>query len=267
MTLPNEKFISVSKHDLFMVQTGQGKPTIILEAGAGEDSTTWRDVIPALAQFSQVVAYDRAGLGRSVGTPPLRTALQLVDDLHSLLEAAQLEGPYLLVGHSLGAVLCRLYTQQYRHEVAGLVLIDGPHPDQGKRFTAALTETGWHEHELVRPILEMASGIAPELHPDRLDFAKSMAEVDQTQTFGDLPLVVISATKLPAEAWPDLPIQAALAFTQTWDTMQSELPNLSTRGVHLITRKSGHYIHCDEPELVVEAIRQMAKTIGNYSET
>lgn len=257
----SETFISVGNYDLFVAQAGQGKPAIILEAGAGEDSTTWKDIIPAVAQFSRVMAYDRAGLGRSVRTPPSRTALQLVEDLHCLLQVAQLEGPYLLVGHSLGALLCCLYAQQYRQEVVGLVFIDGPHPEQGKRFTTALTEAGWHEHELVRPILQMASGVTPEQHPEGLDFAKSLAEVDQTQTFGDLPLMVISASSAPEQAWPDLPIEAARAFTQTWDAMQSELPELSTRGIHLVTKKSGHYIHYDEPELVVEAIHQMVQTI------
>lgn len=108
------------------------------------------------------------------------------------------------------------------------------------------------------PFLKMASGVAPELHPEGLDFAKSLAEADQTQTFGDLPLVVISATKSHAEIWPDLPIQAALAFTQTWDAMQSELPSLSIRRAYLTTKRSGHYIHRDEPELVMEVIHQTA---------
>lgn len=265
LLMVKETFIPVGGTCLFLRQAGQGQPTVVLEAGAGDDSQTWEDIFPAVAQFSQVMAYDRAGLGRSVGSPAPRTALQLVDDLHLLLQASRLAGPYLLVGHSLGALVCRLYAQQYRHEVAGLVFIDGPHPDQGKRFTTALAETGWQEHERVRPILTMAKGVAPEVHPEGLDFAQSLAEVDQTQTFGDLPLAVISASKAPEKAWPDLPIQAAQALTQTWDTMQGELPTLSTRGVHLITNRSGHYIHCDEPELVVKTIHQVIQAIRHGS--
>lgn len=260
-----ETFIPVGETSLFMRLAGQGQPIVILEAGAGEDSTTWNDIIPAVAQFSQVMAYDRAGSGRSAARPTPRTALHLVNDLHALLQASQLQGPYLLVGHSLGALLCRLYTQQYRDAVAGLVLLDGPHPDQGKRFTTALTQAGWQEHELIRPILQMASGVAPERHPEGLDFAQSLAQVDQTQTFGDLPLVIVSSGKPHAEAMPDLPAQAALAFDRTWNTMQGELATLSTRGVHLTARKSGHYIHCDDPELVVETIFQAVGAIRNGS--
>jgi pimeloyl-ACP methyl ester carboxylesterase len=257
----NETFIPVGASSLFMMQAGQGKPIVILEAGAGEDSTTWKDIVPLVAQFSQVVVYDRAGLGRSTGSLPPRTALHLVDDLHSLLQASQLQGPYLLVGHSLGALLCRLYTQQYRHEVIGLVLLDGPHPDQGKRFTHALIESGWQNHALVQPILNMASGVAPEHHPEGLDFAKSLIQVDQMQTFGDLPLIIVSSGKSQAEEMPDIPVQAALAFDRAWNEMQYELTKLSTRGTHLTARKSGHYIHYDEPELVVEAIHQIIKSL------
>jgi pimeloyl-ACP methyl ester carboxylesterase len=260
-----ETFIPVGESSLFVRQAGLGKPLVILEAGAGEDSTTWKDMLPAVAQFSQVMAYDRAGLGRSAGSPTPRTALHLVNDLHALLQASQLKGPYLLVGHSLGALLCRLYTQQYRHEVVGLVLLDGPHPNQGTRFTTALTEAGWQEHKLVQPILHMASGVVPEQHPEGLDFAKSLAQVDQVQTFGDLPLVVISAGKSQAEAMPELPVQAALAFDRVWDEMQGELTKLSTRGVHLRAKSSGHYIHCDEPELVVETIHQTVRALRNSS--
>jgi len=248
-----------------MKQAGQGKPIVILEAGAGEDSMTWKNIIPAVAQFSQVMAYDRTGLGRSVGLPTPYTAMQLVDELHGLLHASQLEEPYLLVGHSLGALLCRLYTQQYRHEVAGLILLDGPHPDQGNRFTAALTQAGWQEHELIQSVLKMASGVAPEQHPEGLDFAKSLAQVDQTQTFGDLPLVVVSRGRSLVETMPDLPAQAAIIFDRIWNRMQDELTMLSTRGVHLTAKRSGHYIHCDDPELVVETIHQVVRTIRNGS--
>ncbi len=111
----------------------------------------------------------------------------------------------------------------------------------------------------------MASGGAPEQHPEGLDFAKSLAQVDQAQTFGDLPLVIISAGKSHVEVMPELPVQAALAFDRVWDEMQGALTKLSTRGVHLRAKRSGHYIHCDEPELVVETIHQTVRALRNGS--
>jgi pimeloyl-ACP methyl ester carboxylesterase len=253
--------VDIGEYRLFMMKAGQGIPLVILEAGAGDDSTTWKSIFQAVAQFTQVMAYDRAGVGQSDSVLRPRTALQLTDDLHKLLRVAQLEGPYILVGHSLGALITRLYAQHYPQDVIGLVLLDGPHPDQRNRFATALMAAGYHQHEVVQPILEMAAGVEPEDHPEGLDFARSLAQVDPTQTFGELPLVVVASGKSHAEVMPDLPPQAALAFDQAWDEMQRDITKLSTKGVHVTAQKSGHYIHWDEPELVVETIHQVVRTM------
>src|SRR5690242_18975235 len=220
--------IDIGEYKLCMLKAGHGEPPVVLEAGAGDDSTTWQSIFQEVARFTQVIAYDRAGLGQSEPAPRPRTALQLTDDLHKLLLVARLETPRILVGHSLGALIARLYTQHYPQEVSGLVLIDGPHPEQGNRFVSALTATGYHQHELVRPILEMAAGVAPEDHPEALDFATSLTQVDPTQTFGELPLVIIAPGKSHAEIMPDIPQQAAYAFDRAWEEMQKDIVNLST---------------------------------------
>lgn len=253
--------IDIGEYKLFMTQAGQGKPPVILEAGAGDDSTTWQSIFQEVSRFTQVIAYDRAGLGQSKPTPRPRTALHLTEDLHKLLHVIHLEMPCILVGHSLGALIVRLYAQHYPQQVAGLVLIDGPHPEQGHRFVTALTAAGYEQHELVRPILDMSAGVPPEEHPEGLDFARSLAQVHPTQTFGDLPLVVIASGKPHIEEIPDLPPQAALAFDQAWEEMQKDLANLSTKGTLIKAEKSGHYIHWDEPELVIEAIHKLVRTI------
>lgn len=253
--------IDIGEYKLFMMQAGHGKPPVVLEAGAGDDSTTWQGIFQELARFTQVIAYDRAGLGQSEPASRPRTALQLTDDLHKLLQATRLEMPCILVAHSLGALIARLYAQRYPQEIVGLVLIDGPHPEQGHRFVTALTAAGYEQHELVRPILAMAAGVAPEDHPEGLDFARSLAQVDPTQTFGKLPLVVIASGKSHAEEMPYLPLQAAYAFDRTWQEMQKDLTNLSAKGEFVKAEKSAHYVHWDEPELVVEAIHRLISTI------
>ena len=257
--------IDIGEYKLFMMQAGHGKPPVVLEAGAGDDSSTWHSIFQEVARFTQVIAYDRAGLGQSEPAPRPRTALQLTNDLHNLLQVTRLEMPCILVGHSLGALIARLYTQQYPQEVAGLVLIDGPHPEQGYRFVTALTATGYEHHELVQPILDMAAGVPPEDHPEGLDFARSLTQVDPTQTFGKLPLVVIASGKSHTEVMPDIPPQAAYAFDSAWEEMQKDIVNLSTKGVFVKGEKSGHYVHWDEPELIVEAIHRIIRTIQGKS--
>ena len=264
--MTSQAFVDLGEYRLCLMTAGQGTPPVIFEAGAGDASTTWQGIFQAEAHFTQVLAYDRAGLGHSDAAPRPRTAWQITDDLEQLLRLAQLAGPYVLVGHSLGALLCRLYTQRYPQKVAGLVLIDGPHPEQGSRFARALRATGYHQHALVQPILEMAAGGPPEAHPEGLDFASSLAQIDPAHRFGALPLVVIASEKPHAQEMPELPQQAALAFDQAWDDMQRNLATLSSRGRHLIATRSGHYIHWEEPDLVVQAIQQVVADIQNRSQ-
>ncbi len=236
--------MSVGNYRLHMMTMGKGSPAVIFEAGAGDDSTTWRQIPEMMAQFTSVCVYDRAGLGQSDSAPRPCTA-------------ASLEGPYVLVGHSLGALISRLYAQYYPQDVVGMALIDGPHPDQGNRFAAALIAAGYIDHKGVQAILEAARGVDPEYHPEGLDFAASLTQVDTAHTFGDIPLVIITAGKPPA--WEDsaLPIGAALVFHRAWHEMQADLVKLSAKGMHIIAKQSGHYIHWDEPGLVIEAIRQV----------
>lgn len=111
----------------------------------------------------------------------------------------------------------------------------------------------------------MAAGVAPEDHPEALDFARSLTQVDPTRSFGELPLIVIASGKPHAEEMPDLPKQAAYAFDRAWEEMQKDLVNLSTKGVFIKAEKSAHYVHWDEPELVVEAIHRLVRTIQDQS--
>ncbi|HKF35491.1 MAG TPA: hypothetical protein VKB35_01220 [Ktedonobacteraceae bacterium] len=111
----------------------------------------------------------------------------------------------------------------------------------------------------------MAAGVPPEAHPEGLDFARSLAQIDPAYRFGALPLVGVASGKPHAEAMPDLPQAAALAFDRAWDDMQRDLATLSTKGLHITAKRSGHYIHWDEPDLVVGAIHQIVRGIQNRS--
>jgi pimeloyl-ACP methyl ester carboxylesterase len=106
-------------------QASSSQPTVILEAGTGDFSAEWSIVQPKLAAFVRVCSYDRAGTGWSELGPHPRTMHQIVYELHVLLERAGVRPPYLLVGHSYGAWLVRLYASKYRSDIAGMVLVEG----------------------------------------------------------------------------------------------------------------------------------------------
>lgn len=113
-----------------------GEPTVLLEAGHGNDSTVWLAVQAALASTARVCSYDRANAPGGASDPAMtpRTGQDVVTDLHALLEAADVPGPYVLVGHSLGGIFVRQYASAHPDEVVGLVLVDPSHEDQEIRL-------------------------------------------------------------------------------------------------------------------------------------
>src|SRR5215210_2814868 len=133
-----EMLVDIGGRRLYITCTGEGSPTVILEHGMATESGSWAQVQQAVARFTRVCAYDRAGRGKSDPAPKPRTSEDMVADLHTLLANAYLPGPYILVGNSLGGFNARLYAHKYPGEVAGLVLVDSMHPDQFARIEQAL---------------------------------------------------------------------------------------------------------------------------------
>jgi pimeloyl-ACP methyl ester carboxylesterase len=121
--------VDIGGRDLFLHCTGEGSPTVILEAGFGDTSDIWDKVQPGVARTTRVCSYDRAGMGQSDPPPTdVRTFGEVVADLHALLTAAGVPAPYVLVGNSIGGLFVRLYAGTYPEETAGLVLVDGVPP-------------------------------------------------------------------------------------------------------------------------------------------
>ena len=155
---------------------GQGGPTVVMESGNGNFSLNWGQVPREVAKFTRVCAYDRAGLGWSDRSPRRRTAHNLVQDLHTLLERSGVEPPYVLVGHSLGGMLIRLYAHVHPDQVAGMVLVDSSHEEQLLRFPEALLRLSRRTDKLMNGILRLiqlliASGVlaqAPKLFPRQM---------------------------------------------------------------------------------------------------
>jgi len=127
---PTGAFERIDRHNLHVDVRGGGTPSVVLEAGLGEHSEVWAPVRIAVADFATTLSYDRAGLGWSRGRVGRRTVDTAVDDLHAVISKVELPPPYVLVGHSYGALIMRLFAHRYPDEVAGLVLVDPAHEDQ-----------------------------------------------------------------------------------------------------------------------------------------
>jgi pimeloyl-ACP methyl ester carboxylesterase len=221
--------------------TGEGSPTVILEAGFGDASMTWKAVQPAVAEFTRVCSYDRAGYGRSDPDPgtEMRTSRSVVEDLSRLLRAAGVDGPYVLVGHSFGGAYMRLFASRFPQDTVGMVLVDATHEDQFARFEAA----------------GLLEALPPAGSRERAEIVTSLDEVRQALWRADVPLVVLShGRRFP---WPGASEEVATRVEAAWLELQRELASRSPRGRLVIAGRSGHYVHIDEPELVIEAIRDV----------
>jgi len=115
--------------------TGEGTPTVVFESGMGASCLSWTLVQPRVAQFTRAVSYDRAGHGWSDPAPEPRTARQIAQELHTLLDATGVPGPYVLAGHSFGGYVNLAFAHLYRDEVVGLVLLDSLHPAEWENPT------------------------------------------------------------------------------------------------------------------------------------
>lgn len=120
------KLMTVGGHKIHVTDLGNDGPTVVILHGAGESSYSWIHVGREISRFARVIAYDRPGLGSS-DPGPAPSADRTVDELHLLLEKVGVPGPYVLVGHSLGGVIARLYASRYPNDVAGMVMADSSH--------------------------------------------------------------------------------------------------------------------------------------------
>src|SRR6266540_2011608 len=247
-------YVRVSGRRLYLECAVCGSPTLILEAGAGRDHATWDAVWSALTARTRVCRYDRAGIGHSDSGPRPRTAQDVVTDLRALLHAAQVPGPYLLVGHSLGGLIVRLYAGRCPEEVVGLVLLDSSHPDQLDRERKVFLTQRSGESESVKAFREQSINPDPARHIEGIDLQASVAQVRMAPLPSHLPVVVVSRGK-PSD-WPDdFPADLVAELEQVWRALQIDLLRLSRVSSRLIAMHSSHFVHLDEPQLVVEAIR------------
>ena len=126
---PNGRLVDLGGYQLHLDCTGKGGLTVVLSAGSGDFSFDWALVQPEVAKFIRVCSYDRSGEAWSDLGPKPRTMRQEVYDLHRLLAAAGEPAPYVVVGHSLGGMIARMFAAQYPKETAGLILVDSFHED------------------------------------------------------------------------------------------------------------------------------------------
>ena len=271
---PPGRLVDVGGFRLHLDCAGSGGPTVVIDAGLGDWSTSWHTVQKAVAGTTQVCTYDRAGMGYSDPGPLPRDAAQFAGELHTLLQRAGLSGPYVLAGHSLGGLTMRVFAKRYPQDVAGLVFVDSMSPDntrsstptaapqpQGFNFLSTAARLG-----LVRFLagpLRLSAGIPPQdagaytalvvtpryfqtTADEAAGIPASLNQAGEVTTLGDLPLTVLSRGQ---------------NLDPAWTAKQAGLLQLSSNSTQVIARHSSHTIELDEPQAAAAAIVDMVKRV------
>jgi pimeloyl-ACP methyl ester carboxylesterase len=290
---PPGRMIDIGGSRLHLHDMGEGTPAVVFESGIAATSLSWRHVMSEVAGFTKVCSYDRAGFGWSDAAVTPRTPAHIVEELSLLLRNAGISPPYILVGHSFGALVVRLFAARYRGDVAGVVLVDPLSPFEWCPLTepkAALLARGIKLSRrgkllarvgVVRLCVRMLSRghrFVPRL-------AARVTSGNGSEVLGRLAEEI---RKLPREVWPI--VASHWCKSKCFDAMMGQLKCLprsaaevasveipgdlrvvriiaansprssmesSSNTTTIVARKSGHWVQLDEPAVVVEAIRAM----------
>jgi len=253
------RLVDVGGHRLRIRSFGAGTPAVVIEPGIGDAGSVWGGVIDALSRETMVVLYERAGYGDSDPGPMPRSADRVVRELYGLLTATPVDPPYIVVGHSLGAINALLYASEHPNQVDGLVLLDPPPLGfiKGERFPRLLemaeqmTAGFRRDAESARTAGDERQALYMEAVASEHEamFESGWRWMASVRSLRDLPLVVIAS----GEPNPQFGADAA-EFQQYWSQSSEELSSLSTRGRFVFLRDSTHDIPGDAPGEVIDAV-------------
>jgi pimeloyl-ACP methyl ester carboxylesterase len=254
------RLVSVGTHRLEVRQwPGPAGPTLVFEAGLGDDISDWDSVLVRAAAIAPVVAYARAGLGRSDPVTGPHTASQAVRDLHDLLAVLHIVPPYVLVGSSYGGLLVRLYTSVYPHEVAGLVLVDGVHEEQVRRWGVLDSTYPAAFKRFFDSVLAVKPSGAEAEETRETMRIQAAGTVEGLRPLPDIPIAVLTSMKvLPNAEY----VNGTARGHEAWRAMHDEWARRSRNAIHVATATAGHHIQDDDPNLVLEAIRFVLERIA-----
>jgi pimeloyl-ACP methyl ester carboxylesterase len=245
-----QRMISIGDRRLSVYCDGQTarSATVVLIPAGGRTARDWATIQPAVSSFTRVCSYDHANFGASDKAPvKLQSVDEVVDDLHAWLKASGENEPFIVVSHSISGLYARRFVTRYPREVGGLVFVDSSHEEQALRL---------HELDPQGPGLDDLTA--------RLGFYVKPGERLQWRT--ELPLIVLgrgTPAERKARDGSDsqtnrMTEEQFAAWDRIWRQFQEDLATRSTHGEFRLAEKSGHFIQRDQPELVIQAIRDVS---------
>ena len=272
---PPGRLVGVGPHRLHLHCTGAGSPSVVFESGLGGTHLDWTRVQPEVSRFARACSYDRAGYGWSEPGPEPRDAGRIAAELDRLLAHAGVSPPYVLVGHSFGGFVIRMFAaRKERRAVAGLVLVDAAHEHQFERLESAgvrvpMAPTGRRffiaNHALVpsalpeelKPVarrLAIARKAIRTLYGELGSMRYSAGQLDSAHGTIGAPVVVLSRSpRRDADARHD-------RVDATWLDLQRDLARRIGNSSFEVVPGTSHYIHLDRPERIIQIVRTIIHT-------
>jgi alpha-beta hydrolase superfamily lysophospholipase len=245
----SSRFVVINGKAQHILDLGSGRPVVVFVTGFGDDLNSYDSVQKALSKITRTISYDRAGLGESELTVPNRSLDTLVFELSEILRLEKIPEPYILVGHSYGGHLIRYFAHVYPEKIGGMILIDPSveYLDDEIRRSKTKAEIKSYDslYEHGRDP-SWAEGLSREANY----FRANEKLIKNIQFPGNVPITVITAMNVPESSRP---------FLKGVNKMKVDLHKQwavnSPHIRHVFAQKSGHYVHYDEPELVINEIK------------
>ncbi len=279
--IDNGSYVDIDGRKLHYHKDGSGKPLVVFESGLDfRGHLVWKKVQGEVAKFATTISYDRAGILRSERGVKDKTCKNMAEDLHTMLEKIKAPKPYILVAHSLGGLVVREYVDKYGDEVAGVIFVDVTNPEQISRMpeylksfleikkTPSWLTTFASNTGIIRVMFNNLSDKEKDFIEDKEEvnayfedtiwgvndevygMEAMLAEVRDINSFSDIPLTVMTATKADKKEHEEV--------IKIFNMLAKESLALSSDSKY-IEVDSTHYIQLKKPEMVIEAIKEMAK--------
>ncbi|WP_433435401.1 alpha/beta fold hydrolase [Nonomuraea sp. CA-141351] len=289
--MPPGMLVDIGGRRIHLWRDGVGSPAVVVVPALGEPALNWAGLLPKLAAETTTVLFDKAHLGWSDPAWGAGSARRHADDLRRALQQAGISPPYILVGHSAGGYVVRLFCAAQPEQVAGVVLVDASHPEQGRHFPWTRTKMLWRIVKwrltplgLRRLANELgwngaatrevaARRLPPEWSRARmtLDFSDQQRRGELREmlatitinprqvlraapTLGSTPLTVVSSSRTDPDLTDPTAIARRSAFYDIWEPLQKDLVSLSSSARHVVADPAGHHVHRHQPEVVVAEV-------------
>ena len=251
-----DRFVEIDGHKQHILDMGTGSPVVIFITGAGADLKNFSTVQTEIAKFTRTLSYDRAGIGLSEELDTERTVDHFAVELNEILEKENIEPPYLVVSHSLGGFIARWYVHAYPDKVAGMVLIDPAY--EGFMDTIRNTRSA-DQRRRMKDMVDLGIVNKPKSSRKELEMLQKDEELMRSTRLPlQIPITMLTSGRFSDE---ERKAGSTAEDIEKWVRFHERLQLQAPQLKHVVTEKSGTFIHQEEPELVIAEIKSMLEVL------